>query len=104
MLSGEGAGYTWTIIGSLIGALVAILLVYRFAKGGSSGVSNQMYREIENEVRQEIEFERVEESMTATNDLDVAMREFPQWSRNEIQDYFDQGWTIESLKEWLNNK
>ena len=104
MLGGEGAAYTWTIIGSLIGALVAIILVYRFARGGPDIVSNQVYKEIENEVRQEIEFERVEQDMVMEDKLDIGMREFPQWSRNEIQNYFDKGWTIESLKEWLENK
>jgi len=33
-----------------------------------------------------------------------AMREFPQWSQEEIQGYFDQGWDIDSLKDWVNNQ
>ena len=33
-----------------------------------------------------------------------AMKEFPQWTQAEIQGYFDQGWDIESLHDWLNNQ
>ncbi len=33
-----------------------------------------------------------------------AMREFPQWSQEEIQGYFDQGWDIATLKDWVNNQ
>ena len=33
-----------------------------------------------------------------------AMREFPQWSQEEIQGYFDQGWDIAALKDWVNNQ
>jgi hypothetical protein len=33
-----------------------------------------------------------------------AMKEFPQWTQAEIQGYFDQGWDIESLHDWLNNR
>jgi hypothetical protein len=33
-----------------------------------------------------------------------AMKEFPQWTQAEIQGYFDQGWDIETLHDWLNNQ
>jgi len=33
----------------------------------------------------------------------AAMAEFPQWDQATIQGYFDQGWDIESLKDWVNN-
>ena len=33
-----------------------------------------------------------------------AMKKFPQWSQEEIQGYFDQGWDINSLQDWLNNQ
>ena len=33
-----------------------------------------------------------------------AMQKFPQWSQEEIQGYFDQGWDINSLQDWLNNQ
>ena len=33
----------------------------------------------------------------------AAMAEFPQWDQATIQGYFDQGWDIESLKDWVNS-
>ena len=33
-----------------------------------------------------------------------AMQTFPQWTQEEIQGYFDQGWNIESLQDWVNNQ
>jgi hypothetical protein len=33
-----------------------------------------------------------------------AMQAFPQWSQEEIQGYFDQGWDIKSLQDWLENQ
>jgi len=33
-----------------------------------------------------------------------AMKQFPQWSQAEIQGYFDQGWDVNSLQDWLNNQ
>ena len=33
----------------------------------------------------------------------AAMAEFPQWDQATIQGYFDQGWDIDSLRDWVNN-
>ena len=33
-----------------------------------------------------------------------AMETFPQWTQQEIQGYFDQGWTVEALQDWVNNQ
>lgn len=33
-----------------------------------------------------------------------AMKQFPQWTQEEIQGYFDQGWNVESLQDWVNNQ
>ena len=33
-----------------------------------------------------------------------AMKQFPQWSQAEIQGYFDQGWDVNSLQDWLENQ
>ena len=32
------------------------------------------------------------------------MKQFPQWTQEEIQGYFDQGWNVESLQDWVNNQ
>ena len=33
----------------------------------------------------------------------AALAEFPQWDQATIQGYFDQGWDIASLRDWVNN-
>ena len=33
-----------------------------------------------------------------------AMQRFPQWSQEDIQGYFDQGWDINSLQEWVDSQ
>ena len=33
-----------------------------------------------------------------------AMEVFPQWTQEQIQEYFDMGWNVESLLEWVNNQ
>ena len=49
-------------------------------------------------------------SETVTPPADVspqmaeAMQKFPQWSQAEIQGYFDQGWDIATLQDWLDNQ
>jgi hypothetical protein len=33
-----------------------------------------------------------------------AMTKFPQWTQEEIQGYFDQGWSVDALREWVNSQ
>ena len=35
--------------------------------------------------------------------MKAAMDEFPQWDQATIQGYFDQGWDIDSLRDWVQN-
>ena len=37
-------------------------------------------------------------------EMAAAMQKFPQWNQEEIQGYFDQGWSIEALEDWVNNQ
>ena len=39
-----------------------------------------------------------------TPEMAAAMKKFPQWNQEEIQGYFDQGWSIEALEDWVNNQ
>jgi hypothetical protein len=34
----------------------------------------------------------------------AALAEFPQWDQETIQGYFDQGWDIDTLRDWVNNQ
>ena len=33
-----------------------------------------------------------------------AMEKFTFWTQEEIQGYFDQGWSIQQLEEWLESQ
>ena len=33
-----------------------------------------------------------------------AMEKFSFWTQEEIQGYFDQGWSVQQLEEWLENQ
>jgi hypothetical protein len=33
--------------------------------------------------------------------MDIAKEKFPHWDEATIQGYFDQGWSVEQLEEWL---
>ena len=33
-----------------------------------------------------------------------AMTKFPQWTQEEIQGYFDQGWNVDALQDWVKNQ
>ena len=33
-----------------------------------------------------------------------AMEKFNFWTQEEIQGYFDQGWSVQQLEEWLENQ
>ena len=33
-----------------------------------------------------------------------ALEVFPQWTQEQIQEYFDMGWNVETLLEWVNEQ
>ena len=37
-------------------------------------------------------------------DMARAMGMFPQWNQDEIQGYFDQGWSVEALQDWVKDQ
>ena len=37
----------------------------------------------------------------AQSPMDIAKEKFPHWDEATIQGYFDQGWSVEQLEEWL---
>ena len=44
------------------------------------------------------------QAANVTPEMAAAMQKFPQWNQEEIQGYFDQGWSIEALEDWVNNQ
>ena len=37
-------------------------------------------------------------------EMEHAMTQFPQWTQEEIQGYFDQGWSVDALRDWVNSQ
>ena len=37
-------------------------------------------------------------------EMTQAMAEFPQWTQDEILGYFDQGWSIDALRDWVKSQ
>ncbi|MDP6199226.1 MAG: hypothetical protein QF531_00505, partial [Candidatus Poseidonia sp.] len=86
----------------VIGVLGTLVLVLARRGGGVSL--------LEDEYEDDFEDGYVENKVLAEIPANVgpemarAMQEFPQWTQEEIQGYFDQGWNVESLRDWVNNQ
>ena len=39
-----------------------------------------------------------------TPEMQQALAEFPQWDQQTIQGYFDMGWSVEQLRDWVRNQ
>ncbi len=39
-----------------------------------------------------------------TPEMAEALEKFTFWTQDEIQGYFDQGWSVQQLEEWLENQ
>jgi len=95
----------------LLVVVVGVLgtLVFVLARRGSGGGS-MLDEEYEEEEDDEDDYGGGGGKVLAQIPADVdpemarAMEQFPQWTQAEIQGYFDQGWNIESLQDWVNNQ
>ena len=87
----------------VIGVLGTLVLVLARRGGGASLLEDEyeddVYEDayVENKVLAEI-------PANVDPEMARAMQQFPQWTQEEIQGYFDQGWNVESLQDWVNNQ
>jgi len=111
-LSGSGSGLL-IVIG--LGALILILLVavVVLVKRDSGDVPYEYEYEYEDEEKSYVEIPSAggvgppaAAAPAANVDplMAAAMAEFPQWDQETIQGYFDQGWNIDTLRDWVNNQ
>ena len=108
LLSGSGM---LIVVG--LGALILILLVavVVLAKRNSDGGTYEYEYEYEAEEQKSYaDIPAVEVgALAGPPDTNVdplmaaALAEFPQWDQATIQGYFDQGWDIDTLRDWVNN-
>ena len=90
--------------------LILLLVVVVLARRGSGDGNYEYEYEYEDEVEKSFtEAPRAGPPSAGPPPASVdplmaaAMAEFPQWDQATIQGYFDQGWDIDSLRDWVNN-
>ena len=106
-MQAEGDSSSLLLIVVLLVIVIAVLgtVVLFLARRGGGGASL-----LDDEYEYEDEEGYADTKVLAQIPADVdpemarAMQEFPQWTQEEIQGYFDQGWNIDSLKDWVNNQ
>ena len=91
------------ILVAVIGVLGTLVLTLARRGGGASMLDDEYEEDDEDEGYGET---KVLAQIPADVDPEMAraMQQFPQWTQEEIQGYFDQGWNVESLQDWVNNQ
>jgi hypothetical protein len=87
-------------------AVLATLVMVLLRRGGGSDLSNDE-DEYDDEYEDQKEIVSIPSSVPAADvspQMAEAMKAFPQWNEEQIQGYFDQGWDIPSLLEWVNSQ
>lgn len=59
MLTGDGATYTWTIIGAVVGLLVLLMLIGAMIMRKGGGDDDEMRQQIADEIREDLEFSQI---------------------------------------------
>jgi hypothetical protein len=88
----------------VIGVLGTLVLVLARRDGGGPSLLEDDYEELEDDGYGDSGKVLAEIPANVDPEMARAMKEFPQWTQEEIQGYFDQGWNIESLRDWINNQ
>jgi len=105
LLGGMGMLVVIGLAALILILLVAVVILVK----RDSGDSTYEYEYVEEEeVKEYAEIPQVTTPLQEpAADVDPvmaqAMQEFPQWDQATIQGYFDQGWDIESLRDWVNS-
>lgn len=109
--SSDSSGFF--LILAILGIAVAVLgtLVFVLVRRGGD---DEMFAEYEDETEQKAYAELPGQSkpvsgpppaaVNVSPEMARAMEQFPQWTQEEIQGYFDQGWSVEALQDWVNSQ
>ena len=105
----SSGGSTLLIVIILVG-LIGVLAVVVVVLSRRQGAGGDFFEDDEFEFEEEKSYAEVPyrtapvQSADVTPQMAEAMARFPQWSQEDIQGYFDQGWDIESLQEWIDGQ
>ena len=105
---GQGGAMALLLVG-LVGvvAVLATLVMVLLRRGGGGSVvdDDDEYDEYEDEAtKQVVNIPSSAPAADVSPQMAEAMKTFPQWTQEQIQGYFDQGWDIPSLLEWVNSQ
>ena len=105
----DDSGTLMLIIVILIGLILVMGVVgVVIMRRGKNDVDDYVYEdEEESKTYASLPSETTEAATPPANvspEMAEAMQRFPQWSQAEIQGYFDQGWDVNSLQDWLDNQ
>ncbi|MCH1616220.1 MAG: hypothetical protein L7R83_01760, partial [Candidatus Poseidonia sp.] len=87
----------------VIGVLGTLVLVLA-RRGGGASLLDEEYEDDDDDLGYTESKVLAEIPADVDPEMARAMQTFPQWTQEEIQGYFDQGWNIESLQDWVNNQ
>ena len=91
------------IVGVLVVVLGVVVVVLVMRNRGEDG--DDFYDEYldEEEVKDFPALQSASQaSAGASPEMQQALQEFPQWTEEQIQGYFDQGWSVDALRDWVN--
>jgi hypothetical protein len=100
---------TLLIVVILVG-VIGVLAVIGVVLSRREGSSGDLYDDEEFEFVEEKSYAEVPYRTSPVQSADVtpqmadAMARFPQWTQEDIQGYFDQGWDLDSLQEWVDGQ
>ena len=87
--------------------ILGIVVLVLVRRDSDDGMFDEGYDEDDASTKAYVELPGQSTSAPAANvtpEMAAAMQKFPQWNQEEIQGYFDQGWSIEALEDWVNNQ
>ena len=94
---------------SLVGvvAVLATLVMVLLRRGGGGSVvddDDEYDDEYDDDSKEVVNIPASAPAADVSPQMAEAMKTFPQWTQEQIQGYFDQGWDIPSLLEWVNSQ
>jgi len=111
-VQGESDSSGMTLLLAVVGiiaAVLAVLVVVLFKRGQDNDNSSSLFDDGEYEDEGEGKvYAELPSHSSHPSDVDPEMARaiatFPQWNQAEIQGYFDQGWSIEALQDWVKGQ
>jgi hypothetical protein len=104
--SGQDGAMALLLVG-LVGvvAVLATLVMVLLRRGGGSDLTEDEdeYEDYDDQ-KEVVNIPSSAPAADVSPQMAEAMKAFPQWNQEQIQGYFDQGWDIPSLLEWVNSQ